>query len=152
MFYIGDQVICKQRQFYVSPPTCILCISFPCVTALAKSSNMMLSTRGQKGNSCLASDLSGKALSFSLLHMTLAVNSLYISFIKLREFLSFWVALMIKHPPANVDVRDTDLIPGLGRSPGEGHGNPLQCSCLENPMDRGASWATVHGVAESDMA
>ena len=42
-------------------------------------------------------------------------------------------------------------IPGSGRSPGEGHGNPLQCSCLENPMDRGAWWATVRGVAESDI-
>ena len=41
------------------------------------------------------------------------------------------------------------LSPGLGRSPGEGHGNPLQCSCLENPMDRGACWAIVHGVSES---
>ena len=41
-------------------------------------------------------------------------------------------------------------IPGSGRSPGEGNGNPLQCSCLENPMDGGAWWATIHGVAESD--
>ena len=112
----------------------------------------MLSTRGQKGNPCLASDLSGKALSFSLLSMMLAVNFLQIFFIKLREFLSFWVALVVKHPPANVgDVRDTDLSPGLGRSPGEGHGNPLQCSCLENPMDRGALWATVHEAAKSQM-
>ena len=39
--------------------------------------------------------------------------------------------------------------PGLGKSPGEGHGNPLQCSCLENPVDRGAWWVTVHGVAKS---
>ena len=42
-------------------------------------------------------------------------------------------------------------IPGLGKSPGEGNGNPLQYSCLENPMDRGDWWATVHGVAELDM-
>ena len=44
---------------------------------------------------------------------------------------------------------DLGLIPGLGRSPGEGHGNPLQYSCLENSMDSGAWWATVHGVAKS---
>ena len=47
---------------------------------------------------------------------------------------------------------DSGSIPGLGRYPGEGHGNSLQYSCLENPLDRGAWWATVHGVAkESDM-
>ena len=44
---------------------------------------------------------------------------------------------------------DLGLIPGLGRSPGEGNGNPLQYSCLENPMDRGAWWATVYGVTKS---
>ena len=47
------------------------------------------------------------------------------------------------------NVGDPDLIPGLGRSPGEGNGNPLQYSCLENPMDGGAWWATVHGVTKS---
>ena len=49
------------------------------------------------------------------------------------------------------NVGDLGLIPGLGRSPGGGHGNRLQYSCLENPMDRGAQQATVHGVAESRM-
>ena len=44
---------------------------------------------------------------------------------------------------------DLGSIPRLGRSPGEGNGNPLQCSCLENPMDQEAWWATVHGVAKS---
>ena len=44
---------------------------------------------------------------------------------------------------------DPDLIPGSGRSPGEGNGNPLQYPCLENPMDRGAWWATVHGATKS---
>ena len=45
------------------------------------------------------------------------------------------------------DARDTGLIPGSGRSPGEGNGNSFQYSCLENPMDRGAWWATVHQIA-----
>ena len=49
------------------------------------------------------------------------------------------------------NVGDLGLIPGSGRSPGERHGNPLQYSCLGNPTDRGAWWATVHGVTESDM-
>ena len=57
---------------------------------------------------------------------------------------------MAKNLPANAgDIRGMDLIPGSGRSPGIGHGNPLQYSCLENPMDRGAWWVTVHGVAKS---
>ena len=47
------------------------------------------------------------------------------------------------------NVGDLTSVPGLGRSSGEGNGNPLQYSCLENPMDGGAWWATVHGVAES---
>ena len=47
------------------------------------------------------------------------------------------------------EARDMGLIPGLGRSPGGGRGNPLQYSCLENPMDRGAWWATVHKVEKS---
>ena len=54
---------------------------------------------------------------------------------------------MVKNPPANAgNTRDVSLIPGLGRSPEAGNGNPLQNFCLENPMDRGAWQATVHGV------
>ena len=57
---------------------------------------------------------------------------------------------MVKNLPGNAgDTRDMGLIPGLGRSPGEGNGYPLQDSCLENPMDRGAWRATVHGVARN---
>ena len=57
---------------------------------------------------------------------------------------------MVKNPPANAgDVRDAGLIPGLGRYSGGGHGNPLQYSRLEDPMDRGDWRATVHGVAKS---
>ena len=52
---------------------------------------------------------------------------------------------------STLNVRDLGLIPGSGRFPRGGHSNPLQCSCLENPMDRGAWRATVYGVAESDM-
>ena len=60
------------------------------------------------------------------------------------------VALVVKKPPANTeDIGDTGLIPGSGRSPGGGHGSPLQYSCVENPMDRGAWRATVHGIAKS---
>ena len=51
--------------------------------------------------------------------------------------------------PSACNSGDMGSIPGLGRSPGEGNGNPLQYSCLENPMDGGAWWATVHGVAKS---
>ena len=58
---------------------------------------------------------------------------------------------MVKNPPANAgDLRNRDSIPGSGRSPGGGPGNPLQYSGLENPVDGGAWRATVHGVAESD--
>ena len=57
---------------------------------------------------------------------------------------------MIKNPPANVeDVRDMSSIPEWGRSPGGGHGNPLQYSRLKNSMDRGAWWAVVHRVSKS---
>ena len=60
------------------------------------------------------------------------------------------VALVVKNPPASAeDIGDMGSIPGSGRSPGGGHGNPLQYSCLENPMDRGACQATIHGVAKS---
>ena len=57
--------------------------------------------------------------------------------------------LAVKNPSANGDVRDEGSIPGSGRYPGGRYGNPLQCSCLENPMDRGAWQATVHRVTKS---
>ena len=60
------------------------------------------------------------------------------------------MALVVKNPPASPgDIRDTGLIPGLGRSTGGGHDNPLQYPCLETPMDRRAWSATVHGVTKS---
>ena len=61
------------------------------------------------------------------------------------------MALVVKNTTANVgDVRDVGLIPGLGRSLGGGHSNPLKYSCLENPMDRGVWRATVHSHRELD--
>ena len=60
------------------------------------------------------------------------------------------VMLVVMNPPAKAgDIRDTDSIPGLGRSPGGGNGNPLHNSCLEHPMARGAWWATVYRDAKS---
>ena len=60
------------------------------------------------------------------------------------------VMLVVKNQPANAGgIKGMSLIPGLGISPGGGHGNPLQYFCLENPMDRGAWWATVHRVTKS---
>ena len=85
------------------------------------------------------------------LHQSLKV----IQVVGLRSELQIWeiqipVALMVKNLPANAgDIRDTGSIPRSGRSPGEGKGTPLQYSCLENPTDRGAWWATVHRVAKS---
>ena len=64
------------------------------------------------------------------------------------------MVLVVKNLPANAEgLRDLGSVPRLGRSPGERQSNPLQFSCLENPMDRGVWWATVHKIAkESDTA
>ena len=82
-----------------------------------------------------------------------SISSCPIRFItqtQVKIHLAFHVVLVVKNPPANAgDIRDAGLIPGLGRSPGGGHGSPLQYSCLENPMDRGAWQATVHGVTKN---
>ena len=74
--------------------------------------------------------------------------------VRCRDKKGFPVVLVVKNPPANAgDIRDAETwvgsIPGLGRSPGGQHGTPLQYSYLEYPMDRGAWWAPVHGVAKS---
>ena len=75
------------------------------------------------------------------------------SFSKLLPLFMPQVVLVVKNSPTNTgDIRDVSSIPGLGRSPVGGNGNLFQYSCLENPMDRGAWWATVRGVAESGTA
>ena len=67
-----------------------------------------------------------------------------------RLFPASQLALVVKHSPANTgDIRDAGSIPGSGRSPGGGHSNPLQYSCLENPMDRGTWWTMAHRDAKS---
>ena len=67
-----------------------------------------------------------------------------------EEVWSSQMVLVVKNPPANAgDIRDSGSIPGWGRSPGGGHGNPLQYFCIKNPIDREAWWTTVHGVAKS---
>ena len=68
-------------------------------------------------------------------------------FIRCVHLQGFPGGSVVKNLPANAG--DPGSIPGSGRSPGEGHGNPLQDPCLENPMDGGAWWAIVHGVIES---
>ena len=72
-------------------------------------------------------------------------------YVEVCSMSTFWrVFLVVKNLPANTgDIRDACLIPGWGRYPREGLGNPLQYSCLENPMNRGAWWATIHRVAKS---
>ena len=98
--------------------------------------------------------------SFVLLHHLVNIFSAKlnrISVSKHPQFMIIWtikwtsqVVLVVKNPPANAgDIRDAGLIPGLGRWPGGGHGNPLQYSCLENPMDREAWQVVVHRVAKS---
>ena len=73
-----------------------------------------------------------------------------VNFTFIDDYASTWasqVVIVVKSPPANAgDGRDVGLIPGLGRSPGGGHGNPVQYSCLENPKDRGDWWSIVHSV------
>ena len=64
---------------------------------------------------------------------------------KAKMYMYIYVYIYMSHG----DLRGMGLIPGSGRSPGEGHGNPLQYFCLENPMDKGACWATVHRVTNN---
>ena len=65
-------------------------------------------------------------------------------------YMASQVVLVVKNPPDKAgNIRDAGYIPGLGRSPGGRHGNPLQYSCLENPIDRGGWWAIVHRVAKN---
>ena len=95
---------------------------------------------------------SGNFLSLCRFHCSVWAGSLLLvrrlpSVLPFAGALGFTGGLAVKNP--STDAGDIGLIPGLGRSPGEGNDNPLQYSCLENRMDRGAWWAAVHGVGKS---
>ena len=74
------------------------------------------------------------------------MNGLLQSAYLIFNYRDIWASLVDQLVESACDAGDQGLIPGLERSPGEGSGNPLQYSCLENPMDRGAWWATVRGI------
>ena len=89
------------------------------------------------------------------MELSLWCERAYLSFGRLHWFSvsslrASHIMQVVKNPPASAgDIRDVGLVFGSGRSPGERNGNLLQYSCLENPMDRGSWWATVHEVVES---
>ena len=105
---------------------------------MAKTSKTMLDSSGESGHPCLIPGFRGNAFSFSPLRIVFAVGLSYMDFPGSSEVKA-----------SACTVGDVGTISGLGRSLGEGNGNPLQYSCLENPMDGGAWWAPVHGVAKS---
>ena len=84
------------------------------------------------------------------MHLQIFINyGIFLYYIILQLKGASQAALVVKNPPDNAGARHTGLIPGLGRSPGGGHGNPLQDSCLKNPMDIVAWQAMVHMVTKS---
>ena len=103
------------------------------------------SWRWRKGEASRTSDMHLLVL---CIHFFFNLKKIEMKFLSHRINLGFPGGIVVKNLPANSG--DSGLIPGLGRSPGGGNGNPLQYSCLGNPMDRGGWRDTFHGVAESD--
>ena len=103
--------------------------------------------RGEERRNCRKHSLS---VSISPLYFNIFVSSHGLSKTSVIGFKTHPNPVVVKNPPANAEEEiDVGLIPGLGRSLGGGNGTPLQYSCLENPMGRGAWWATIHGFAKS---
>ena len=100
-----------------------------------------------------------KSCSFSLIvkEMYFIMRTRYTSKNPIKQpnrerLMGFPSSSVVKNLPASAgDAEDVDQIPGLGKSPGRGNGNPFQYSCLKNPMNRGVGWATVYGVTKSQI-
>ena len=119
------------------------------LTAVARISNNMLNKSGKNEHPCLVPVLRGNAFNFSLLNMMLAMGVSYMIFILLRYIPSTGFPGSSAGKESACNAGDPGSIPVLGRSPGGGHGNPLQYSDLENPMDRGAWLAKPHEATKS---
>ena len=87
---------------------------------------------------------------YSLVFSDKANGVIIFLIVSIKNIKASEVVLVVESMPANAgDIRDMGSVPGSGRFPGGGHGNPLQYSCLENPMDRGAQQVTIHGVTQN---
>ena len=132
---------------YPGPVSCFLPIPHSLVLPIGRGCNLMTTGRQvllPEGPYRSAARMEG-------LEPLIAVASLFSSMAERAPFLRLPQCLGNKESTCRcTDSGDADPIPALERSPGGGHGNPLQFSCLENPMGRGAWWATVHGIAKSD--
>ena len=148
----GDTADSSEIYIYFSHMNCSDCCLFPSVHSGIKLSLSGLeqfdvsSSQPWKvpGVLPLESDIQWRGITIHNWDLSALFRPIY------RLIWASHVVLVVKNPPASAGgAWDQGLIPGSGRSPGGGHGNPLQYSCLENPMDRGAWWAMIHGVAKS---
>ena len=147
----------RQKKFELALPDCLSCninLLLPFMLPILKSSQLDWKIHHWSPS------LSQHQV-FLALHLTdgslhnhrncLIINHIH-TYRHMHICIHMYVVLLVKNSPANAwDLRDAGSIPGMGASPGEGYGNPLQYSCLENPTDRGAWRAAVYRVAESDI-
>ena len=154
--------VCFLLHYHISWPLISACSFFPCPPGCIGDDKLRLETQWLQGEllSAASCQTIGGCAFFSkiagtesegesavILSIKCHLNQFYYI---TKQISASQVALVVKNLPTNAgDVRDVGSVPGSGRSPGEGNGNPLQYPCLENPMDRGAWWAIVHGVVKS---